>query len=103
MSIDLSPKLKICLLEGSDRGLCLLHWCPGCKQVHLINVEKPNHLGAIWTWDRNPKFPTFTPSVNIVGVCHYRLTAGILQYCGDSTHHLSGQTVELPDFPADSW
>ena len=101
MSINISPKLKITQTEGSERGLCLLHWCPGCKWLHVINVEKPNSVGAKWTWDRNAESPTFSPSINIVGQCHYFIQAGKIIFCADSRHALAGQTVDLPDFPQD--
>ena len=31
-------------------------------------------------------------------VCHSFITAGRVQYLGDCTHHLAGQTVDLPDW-----
>ena len=34
-------------------------------------------------------------------ICHHFVTEGKIQFCGDCTHALRGQTVELPDFPAD--
>lgn len=101
MSKDISLSLKITQSEHSEMGLCLLHWCPGCRGPHLINVEKPNHLGAKWTWNKNAEKPTFTPSINIVGHCHYFITDGKIQFCPDSKHKLAGMTVDLPDFPED--
>lgn len=94
------------------------HWCPGCGEMHLI----PD----CWTFDGNLSSPTFTPSVKITGMqtvknergewtgewvrdtqgkpvpecCHCILTAGILNFCGDCTHALSGRQVPLPDLPA---
>lgn len=95
MSTKLSAKL---ILLGGEPT----HWCPGCKMVHRIDVNKRNaHTGAIWTWNGNADRPTFEPSINIVGVCHYFLRDGKLQFCGDSKHQLAGQTVDLPDIPAD--
>lgn len=44
----------------------LVHWCPGCGSLHLINIQEKNHLGAIWTWDGDNYRPTFHPSINIV-------------------------------------
>jgi hypothetical protein len=32
-------------------------------------------------------------------VCHSFVTDGRIQFLADSTHELSGQTVELPDYP----
>lgn len=65
----------------------------------MFNLEKPNSNNAIWKWDGNRERPTFTPSMNIVGRCHYHLTAGKLIFYADSIHSLAGQTVDLPDFP----
>jgi len=101
MGIDISSKLYQSHARGSERGLTLIHWCPGCKGPHLINVEKPNHLGAVWVWDGNADVPTFNPSINIVGHCHYFIHGGQIQFCGDSKHALANQTVPLPDLPKD--
>jgi len=74
-----------------------LHWCDGCDSYHIINVETPNaHTGAKWTFDGNVESPTFSPSINIVGVCHYFIRQGMIQYCSDSKHSLAGTTVPLP-------
>lgn len=34
-------------------------------------------------------------------VCHSYITNGWIQFLTDCTHHLAGQTVQIPDFPAD--
>ena len=92
------------------------HWCPGCEEPHIV----PDG----WEFDGNLERPTFKPSVKITGkrkivvdgkwtgewvrdaagdavdfCCHYVLTAGVLAFCGDSTHGLANQNVELPDLP----
>lgn len=92
------------------------HWCPGCEEMHVI----PNS----WTFDGNVDCPTFTPSVKITGkqvvivdgkwngewvrdaagnpvdcCCHYFVTKGRLLFCSDSTHALSGKTVDLLPLP----
>lgn len=88
---------KLVLLGGEPT-----HWCPGCKQVHRIDVNAPNkYSGARWTFDGNVDSPTFHPSINIVGRCHYFLKGGKLQFLPDCTHDLKGTTVDLPDFPKD--
>ncbi len=70
--------------------------------VHRINVNAPNdHTGARWSWDGNVESPTFSPSVHIVGQCHYFIRAGMIEFCGDSKHPLAGQTVPLPAIPDD--
>jgi hypothetical protein len=107
MSIILSPKLR------DAGGQSYMHWCPGCKSRHMINVGEANSNGARWSFDGNVQAPSFSPSVHIsVGPwddeeghhpkrteCHYFLTGGQLQFLSDCAHELAGQTVELPDFP----
>jgi hypothetical protein len=77
-----------------------MHWCPGCSSFHLIDVEQPNpRNGARWSFDGNVFRPTFSPSINIVGSCHYFIRNGYIEFCADSQHALAGQTVELPAIP----
>lgn len=83
----------------AGHGKTLLHWCPGCKQAHPINVEKPNHCDAKWSWNGDIERPTFSPSINIVGRCHYFIRDGMIEFCADSKHNLAGRTVPLPDYP----
>lgn len=84
------------------------HWCPGCKTMHYIAVDRPLSNGARWSFDGNIEHPTFSPSVRIripdwngkpESCCHYFLRGGKLQFCADSTHELAGKTVPLPEFP----
>ena len=84
------------------------HWCPGCKEMHVFYVTRPISKGARWTWDGNTVKPTFSPSMNIscgpwddgtVDRCHYFLRGGMIQFLGDCTHELRGQTVALPELP----
>lgn len=71
-----------------------IHYCPGCKRLHIL----PN---AGWTFNGSVDSPTFTPSFSHTWSlknnkrCHYILTKGILNYCTDSTHELTGQSVPL--------
>jgi Family of unknown function (DUF6527) len=101
MTIKVTNKLGITQEAGSHFGLTYLHWCPGCDGPHAINVEKPNHCNAKWSFDGNVESPTFSPSINYVGMCHYFIRGGRIEFCSDSKHALAGQTVELPDFPSD--
>jgi hypothetical protein len=90
------------------------HWCPGCNCGHEIDTEAPNGAGARWSFNGDPKSPTFSPSINMKinpkghpgyqpdvasTVCHYFIRAGRIEFCGDSTHALAGQTVDLPEIP----
>ena len=100
MSQILSPRLHEVHAESDpDFGRVLMHWCPGCRRPHAINVTKPNPWNAVWSFDGNVEAPTFDPSINIVGQCHYFIRGGQIQFCSDSKHTLAGQTVPLPDFP----
>ena len=93
------------------------HWCPGCGELHVIFDR--------WQFSGDLERPTFSPSVKITGkkiirdtegrwtgewakgpdgkavdeCCHYFLRNGQLEFCGDSTHALKGQIVDLPDLP----
>lgn len=105
----LSAKLRSC-----DGGF--FHWCPGCDQPHRINVTKENL--PKWTWNGDVERPVCAPSVRCFTtdpetkkqktLCHYFLGGsagdkpGRIEFCGDSPHEFSGQTVDLPDWP-ESW
>lgn len=85
------------------------HWCPACKEMHAIAVEKPLANGAQWSFDGYVEMPSFRPSINIhipaddgdpEYRCHYFLTAGKIIYCSDCTHDFANQSVTLPALPA---
>lgn len=91
--------------------------CPGCKTFHAFNVFKADERGNQWGFNNDFDKPTFTPSLLIrTGkfipgnenwddeghpefntICHSFITNGMIQFLGDCTHHLKGQTVELPN------
>jgi len=81
-------------LEG-DR---LAFFCPGCKSHHQVYVGP-----AGWGFNGNFDRPTFTPSVLVNPgrenaahpTCHSFVTDGQIQFLGDCTHELAGQTVAL--------
>ena len=82
----------------------VLWFCPGCKQVHRITTD-------LWTWNGDRDKPTFQPSVLVTQgrldkdmnpvdrVCHSFVKDGMMQFLGDCTHELAGQTVPIPDWP----
>ena len=86
----------------------ILHWCPACEEAHHF---KTDGVHPCWTFNGNADAPTFTPSMRISwgkfvnpvhdegGVCHYILTDGVINFCGDCTHDMAGQSVPLPDWP----
>lgn len=98
----------------SAEGGGLLFWCPGCDELHVVHVgEGPRPR---WGYNGNPERPTFTPSILVrtgravdpsfvpepgdpPEVCHSFVTDGRIQFLGDCTHALAGQTVDLPEIP----
>lgn len=102
-------------------------WCPGCKTSHTIQHGEGS--GPRWGWNGNAEAPTFTPSVLersghyvpghesgpcwctyydehpdevrdfACGICHTFVTNGQIQFLGDCTHALAGQTVSMLGFP----
>jgi len=80
--------------------------CPGCKSDHVVN-DSPGR----WTFNGDYERPTFTPSILVTyngrdagvddappAVCHSFVTDGHIQFLGDCTHALAGQTVSLPPY-----
>jgi len=104
--------------NGTAPGRRVHFWCPACDQAHGIVFGTPNS----WTFNGDLERPTITPSIKVGGVqwetasgfhkqehssvapgdpicCHSFVTAGQIQFLGDCTHDLAGQTVELPEWP----
>lgn len=103
--------------------------CPGCDMPH--SIQAGDGPGPRWTYNGNAEKPTFRPSVlltwdqltpagttpelwakikageikqtKIHHVCHSFVTDGRVQFLGDCTHALAGQTVDLPDFGTSEW
>ncbi|ARR57004.1 ammonia monooxygenase [Rhizorhabdus wittichii DC-6] len=97
--------------------------CPGCGDWHMVPVGDGG--GPRWGWNGSVEAPTFTPSIlvrtghHVPGhqgdqcwcnwpdkdefpdlkcyVCHSFVTDGRIQFLGDCTHALAGQTVDLPE------
>lgn len=84
-------------------------FCPGCKDDHTITtLPYPNG----WTMAGDDERPTFSPSILVHEVvttdgrklsphCHSFVRDGRIEFLGDCTHALAGQTVELPSWPVD--
>ena len=94
-------------------------WCPGCNKTHAVTDT--------WAFNHDYDKPTFSPSILVTSGhympehkgnscwctwnkehpddqehfkcfrCHSYVTDGKIQFLGDCTHELVGQTVELPD------
>ncbi|MEG8219016.1 DUF6527 family protein [Sphingomonas sp. HH69] len=91
----------------------LFFMCPGCEDWHGVNVD--NDSRPRWGWNGSVDKPTFTPSILVrtgpaidptivwedgdpPSVCHSFVTDGRIQFLGDCTHSLAGQTVDIPPF-----
>lgn len=120
--VALSRKLR------SGHGGRLMFWCPGCDGAHAIPFNREERPS--WTYNGNPDAPTFQPSILVTShewrppvtdenleeykrspwpqekadtICHSFVTDGRIQFLGDCTHALAGQTVDLPDFEDDAF
>lgn len=96
-------------LRSADGGL-LIYWCQGCNSTH--SIQHGGGSGPRWGWNGDAERPTFTPSVLVSydgadagregappHVCHTFVTDGRVQFLGDCTHPLAGQTLDLPELP----
>lgn len=105
-------RLAKVLPQFSADGKTLLGYgifCPACKFAHVFNVPGARKDGVSWSFNGDHDRPTFQPSMNAYTVptrdetppwrCHSFVTAGRIQFLGDCTHSMAGQTVDLPDFP----
>lgn len=85
-------------------------YCPGCKRPHTLRV-RPTDTSPSWEFDGNLDLPTIRPSIHAnppgqyhihqFPICHSWVTAGRIEYLSDTTHALSGQTIDLPEYPED--
>ena len=82
--------------------------CPGCGWTHILNVD-PKHGKPRWTFNGDIDMPTLSPSIDATTAfrngkprsrCHSFVRDGRIEFLGDSTHVLAGQTVELPEILA---
>jgi hypothetical protein len=84
--------------KTDDTSLHQMFWCPGCGHIHAVDQR--------WTYNGNAEKPTISPSYKLWHprpnkpdfVCHSFIRDGKIEFCSDSTHSLSGKTVDLPDF-----
>lgn len=97
--------------------------CPGCGSRHVVHVG--DGPGPRWSWNGDMDKPTLSPSVLVRSghyashnsgecwcdynrkhpddawvectICHSFVVDGQIQFLGDCTHKLAGQTVPLVD------
>lgn len=79
--------------------------CPGCNTEHLIWTANEGHQHPVWGFNGDLDKPTITPSIKVeyptpekLHICHSFIKDGKIEYLGDCTHSMAGQTVELPEF-----
>lgn len=111
--------MKLEALQRDDGTCTMMFDCPGCGFLHQVHVAGTGV--PVWGWNGSMESPTLTPSILVTGVkqltdeqhetyvktgvlpeaeplrCHSFVTEGRIQFLGDCTHALAGQTVELPD------
>lgn len=81
--------------DGSHYSWCF--YCPACRALHQCDDR--------WMFNGDREHPTFGGSVLVYEDqrinqprCHSHVRAGQIAYCGDSTHTMAGETVDLPDW-----
>lgn len=88
-------------------GTVLAFFCPGCQDVHQVRLQDTTRPGG-WTFNGDYERPTFTPSIavdwyegpeRVHQVCHSHVSDGHIQFLGDCTHALVGQTVPIGPWP----
>jgi hypothetical protein len=93
----------------------LVFWCLGCEVIdsegerqagaHMLPVTGDSNGRPMWDFDGNLDAPTLSPSILSRSnraeplVCHSFMRAGQMEFLGDCTHALAGQTVPLPPLP----
>lgn len=83
--------------------------CPACEaddkgSMHLFSLKMGGGAPG-WSFNGDYENPTFSPSMRASApygpekkqhVCHSFVREGRIQYLGDCTHAMAGQTIELP-------
>lgn len=96
--------------------------CPACRDLEIARGYTDPKDGGVagehavpfggehgWSFDGNLERPTLSPSLLLTYtfgdgraqyVCHSFVRDGRIQFLGDCTHELRGQTVDLPELPS---
>jgi len=96
------------VLKSGDT--CVSIFCPGCGHPHTLPIREKVGDRPSWLFDGNFDLPTLQPSIHVNPpggqhhskthpICHSFVRAGRIEYLNDSTHGLSGQTIDLPEYP----
>jgi uncharacterized protein DUF6527 len=110
------------ILRQAEGGV-LTFFCPGCKDWHSVDPKRwtwngdaerptfnpsllvrsghyiPGHAGTCWC-DYHREAERGTPGYDLPAptcyVCHSFIRDGQIQFLGDCTHSLAGQTAPIP-------
>ena len=114
--------MKTSIWKCADGTTFLQFWCPGCECAHGPSVVRGTNPGPLWQWNEDRDRPTLSPSIRVSGtrrlkedeyqralrgepvqtvdtLCHVFVRDGQIEFLGDCTHALRGQTVAIPDWP----
>jgi hypothetical protein len=77
-------------------------YCPGCEHLHVYYTSEMFPGGPVWDFNGNMECPSFTPSLLNTSPgtdyrCHLFVKEGKIEFLGDCSHKLAGQTVEMKD------
>lgn len=116
---QVSPKLR-----KTETGL--IYWCQGCEEIHSVrtdgsgawgfdgNLEAPtfspsvlvtsghyldSHQPGQGCWCTYNAAHPDKPAPFKCQRCHTFIRAGMVEFLGDCSHPLAGQTLPLPDLP----
>jgi hypothetical protein len=108
-------KIKKVFPDNPEYSDMLMFRCPACGGNHMISIGPKSYWNIRWQFNGDYNKPTINPSVLVtheipadvkiepdIRRCHSFIRDGKIEFLSDCTHHLAGQTVELPDFPEDT-
>lgn len=102
-------KVEIDAQRGDPPRDYVEYLCPGCGLYHRLpftGEKRPK-----WSFDGNLENPTISPSINswqndqegkVRNRCHHFVRNGQIEFLGDCTHALKGQTVTMLDIDVDA-
>jgi len=97
--------------KNETLGTYIWIWCPGCDQAHTAVVPDdrgiPKGRVVFWSWNGDVDNLTIGGSILVNAgqehpdypLCHSFVRDGRIEFLGDCTHELVGQTVDLPPLP----
>jgi hypothetical protein len=118
--------MKLRAYDNTDASKGYLFFCPGCQELHQYDnrwtfngdMDKPTFQPSLkygpswstpkgWDPDKAPKNEDGSLKTQengkVIGAvertCHLFMTDGKIQFLGDCSHDLKGQTVDCPEIP----